>query len=204
MENINTPQKYFEQSLEAFFHPLLSTPLPSDRLYSKGHMWIKNDSASTATIGIDHVGAYFLQPVVSVVLPHTPSRVEQNSPCAWLVLREGTIALRSAVSGIGVESNTQLLDRPYFLLDDPYASGWILRIADTSKSGNDLLSSDDFTPLFHKEMAAIKEKFDAAFHKLQPVVGPTLYDGGEPVKSIYEILGQKKYFEIMSRLFSKA
>ncbi len=57
-------------------------------------------------------------------------------------------------------------------------------------------------PLFQKEIATIKEKFSAAFNKVQPAVGSTLYDGGQPVKSIYEIIGQKKYFEIMSKLFS--
>jgi glycine cleavage system H protein len=203
MEHFNTPQKYFEQSMEDFFQPLFAAPLPDDRMYSRGHMWIKHESTTTATIGIDHVGAYFLRPVVSVVLPQTPSRVEYNSPCAWLVLREGTIALRSAASGIGTESNAELLDHPYLLLDDPYTSGWILRIAETAKSGTDLLNSHNFTPLFHKEMAAMKEKFSAAFNKLQPAIGSTLYDGGQPVKSIYEIIGRKKYFEIMSRLFSK-
>jgi hypothetical protein len=52
-------------------------------------------------------------------------------------------------------------------------------------------------------MAAMKEKFSAAFNKLQPAVGSTLYDGGEPIRSIHEIIGRRKYFEIMSRLFSK-
>ena len=189
--------------MEDFFQPLFATPLPDDRMYSRGHMWIRNESTTTATIGIDHVGAYFLRPVVSVVLPQTPSRVEYNSPCAWLVLREGTIALRSAASGIGTESNAELLDHPYLLLDDPYTSGWIFRIAETAKSETDLLNSNDFTLLFHKEMAAMKEKFSAAFNKLQPAVGSTLYDGGEPIRSIYEIIGRRKYFEIMSRLFSK-
>ena len=203
MEHFNTPQKYFEQSIEDFFQPLLATPLPDDRMYSRSHMWIKNEPTRTATVGIDHVGAYFLRPVVSVVLPQTPSRVEYNSPCAWLVVREGTIALRSAVSGIGTESNTQLLDHPYLLLDDPYSSGWILQIAESGKPGTELFKADDFTPMFHKEMAAIKEKFSAAFNKIQPAVGSTLYDGGEQVKTIHEILGQRKYFEIMSRLFSK-
>ncbi len=189
--------------MEDFFQPLLATPLPDDRMYSRGHMWIKNESTTTATIGVDHVGAYFLRPVVSVVLPQTPSRVEYNSPCAWLVLREGTIALRSAVSGTGTESNAELLDHPYLLLDDPYKSGWVLRIAEAAKPGTELLTSNDFTPFFHNEMAAMKEKFSAVFNKLQPAVGSTLYDGGQQVKSIYEIIGQRKYFEIMSRLFSK-
>ena len=103
----------------------------------------------------------------------------------------------------GSESNAELLDHPYLLLDDPYSSGWVLRIAETAKAGADLLNSNDFTPFVHKEMAAMKEKFSAAFNKLQPAVGSTLYDGGQPVKSIYEIIGRKKYFEIMSRVFSK-
>jgi len=167
-------------------------------------MWIKNDSSSSATLGIDHVGAYFLKPVVSVVLPQTPTRVEQNSPLAWLVVREGTIALRAAVSGIGSQSNDQLLEHPYLLLDDPYNSGWILRVSETETAGTELLSADDFTPLLHKEFVEIKERFSAVFNKMQPSIGPTLYDGGKSLRSIAEIVGQKRYFDITNRLFSRA
>ncbi len=203
MENTSNPHDIFEQSLDKFFQPLFASPLPSDRQYSRSHMWIKNDSPSSATLGIDHIGAYFLRPVVSVVLPQTPSRVERNSPFAWLVVREGTIALRAGVSGIGNESNAQLLEHPYLLLDDPYESGWILRAGRTGDTGTDLLDSDDFTPLFHKEMTAMRERLESAFNKIQPAVGSTLYDGGQPLMDIADIIGQRKYFDIISRVFSK-
>jgi glycine cleavage system H protein len=201
----NTPKEHFERSLEDFFQPLLSVQLPTDRLYTKCHMWVQNDSSSNTTIGVDHIGAYFLQPIVSVVLPQTPSRIEYKSPCTWLVLREGTIALRSAVSGIATEANNNLLEHPYLLLDDPYNSGWLLRTrkSDGKQPRSELLTSDSFTPIFHEEVRGVRDKFAAAFRKLQPSVGLTLFDGGEPVKSVQEILGPKKYFEIICKLFSK-
>ena len=59
MEHANTPQDYFEQSLEDYFKPLLATPLPEDRMYSRSHMWIKNESTPTASIGIDHIRGIF-------------------------------------------------------------------------------------------------------------------------------------------------
>jgi glycine cleavage system H protein len=204
-EHLNTPKEHFERSLEDFFQPLLSVQLPTDRLYTKCHMWVHDDTSSATTIGVDHIGAYFLQPIVSVVLPQTPSRIEYKSPCTWLVLREGTIALRSAVAGIATDSNNNLLEHPYLLLDDPYKSGWLLRIkkSDGKQPRSDLLTADDFTPIFHEEVRGVRDKFAAAFRKLQPNVGPTHFDGGEPVKSVQEILGQKKYFEIICKLFSK-
>ena len=203
--HFRSPKEHFEQSLEDFFQPLLSVQLPTDRLYTKCHTWVHNDTSSTTTIGVDHIGAYFLQPIVSVVLPQTPSRIEYKSPCTWLVLREGTIALRSAVAGIATESNNNLLERPYLLLDDPYNSGWLLRIkkSDGKQPRSELFTSDDFTPLFYEEVRGVRDKFAEAFRKSQPSVGPTLLDGGEPVKSVQEILGQKKYFEIICKLFSK-
>jgi glycine cleavage system H protein len=202
---ITTPKEYFERSLEDFFQPLLSVRLPNDRLYNRSHVWVQDDSASTATIGVDHIGAYFLQPIVSVVLPQTPSRIEYKSPCTWLVLREGTIALRSGVAGIATEANNNLLEHPYLLLDDPYNAGWLLHVkkSDSKEPRSELLTADDFTPMFHEEVRGVREKFAAAFRKSQPSVGPTLFDGGEPVKSVQEILGQKKYFEIICKLFSK-
>jgi len=202
---LNTPKEHFERSLEDFFQPLLSVQLPADRLYTRSHMWAHDDTSATTTIGLDHIGAYFLQPIVSVVLPQTPSRIDYKSPCTWLVLREGTIALRSALGGIAMESNSNLLEHPYLLLDDPYHSGWLLRIKkpESKQPRSELLTSDVFTPIFQEEVRGVRDKFAAAFRKSQPGVGPTLFDGGEPVKSIQEILGQKKYFEIISRLFSK-
>jgi glycine cleavage system H protein len=199
-----TPQEYFERSLEDFFQPLLSVQLPDDRLYTRCHTWVQSDSASATTLGIDHIGAYFLQPIVSVVLPQTPSRVEFKSPCTWLVLREGTIALRSGVAGIATESNNTLLDHPYLLLDDPYNLGWILRItkSEVKQPRSELFSSDEFTPIFRKEVGAVKDRFAAALRRSEPNVGSTLFDGGEPVRSIQEILGQKKYFEIICKLFT--
>lgn len=205
MSNIDAAQDYFDRTVKVFFQPLLSAQFPDDRKYGTCHMWVKSNSDYTSTIGIDHIGAHFLQPMVSVVLPQTPSRVEYNSPFAWLVLREGTIALRSAISGIAVGSNVDLLDHPCLLLDDPYESGWILRIksSEPQQLRRDLRMSEDFTPLVHKEIQGVREKFNGEFRKSRASIGPTLNDGGEPVKSIQEILGQKKYFEIISQLFSK-
>ena len=200
-----TPSQRFERQLEDFFQPLLSVQLPADRLYHRSHMWVRSDSQTSSTIGIDHIGAYFLQPVVSVVLPQTPSRMELKSPCTWLVLREGTIALRSAVQGIAMESNPILLDHPYLLLDDPYDSGWILKVkkgTELRKEG-ELLAADEFDSIIRKEAAELKDRFAASFRRSQPAVGSTLYDGGEPIKSIQEVLGHKKYFELISRIFVK-
>jgi glycine cleavage system H protein len=200
-----TAAEQFDRQLDEFFQPLLAVHLPDDRLYHRCHMWVRNDSQSSYTIGIDHIGAYFLQPVVSVVLPQTPSRMEQRSPCTWLVLREGTIALRSAIQGIATESNPILLDHPYLLLDDPYNSGWILKMAGNAdkKDESGLLTAEEYDPLFRKEVGALKDKFAASYRRGQPDTGTTLFDGGEPIKTIQEILGGRKYFELISRIFAK-
>ena len=205
METSMTPLEHFGHKLDEFVRPILSVQLPSDRWYHPCHLWVKDESPSTSTLGIDHIGAYFLQPIVSVVLLQTPSRVEYDSPCAWLVTREGTIALRSAVPGIAVETNATLVDHPYLLLDDPYGAGWILKVTklEDKKRRSELLPAQDYTPLLVQEVETVKEKFISSFKKCQPGVGSTLYDGGEPLQTIQEILGAKKYFDVISRSFVK-
>lgn len=204
-QNTDEPEEYFKHRLEEFFGPLLAVQLPADRLYTRSHTWVQENSPTLSTIGIDHVGAYYLQPVVSVVLPQTPSRVEANSPCAWLVVREGTLALRTSIAGIAIESNSTLVDHPYLLLDDPYASGWILKIRkpEAKQGRTELFTAEEITPILQKEIGLVKEKFSSAFRKMQPPVGSTLHDGGEPVRTVQEMLGHKKYFEIISRVYSK-
>ena len=205
MEKSMTPLEHFGRKLDEFIRPILSVQLPSDRWYHPSHLWVRDESPSTSTLGIDHIGAYFLQPIVSVVLLQTPSRVEYDSPCAWLVTREGTIALRSAVPGIAIETNATLVDHPYLLLDDPYGAGWILKVTriEEKKRPSGLLAAQDYTPLLVEEVDSVKEKFVTSFKKSQPGVGATLYDGGEPIHTIQEILGVKKYFEVISSFFLK-
>ncbi|MDE3057706.1 MAG: hypothetical protein KGJ59_07100 [Bacteroidota bacterium] len=192
----------FSRLCDEEIHTLLKHLLPCDRTYFRNHTWVKYETPSLNTMGVDHIGAHFLQQIVSVVLPDTPTQVGQNSPFVWLVFREGTIALRSGIQGTITETNGELLDHPLKLATDPYNAGWILRISipmqhQLQKS----LTLNTNLPALKAELAGIKSNLMAGF-QYEQTRSITLYDGGRTLKSIHEIIGEKKYFEIVNNFLS--
>lgn len=93
------PDEGIEFILEKTIGPVNRQGLPGDRLYHLNHMWVYNDRVESVTVGVDHIAAHLLKPIVGVVLPQTPTHVEQDAPCIWIVMRDGTITLRSPVAG---------------------------------------------------------------------------------------------------------
>jgi glycine cleavage system H protein len=197
------PEHCFATVLENHLSHLNVSKLPGDRSYNRSHTWTLEDTDSETIMGCDHIASHLLEPIVGVVLPEIPSRVEQNAPFAWIVLREGTVALISAVSGTAVQSNAKLITHPNLLLDDPYGDGWILRVRtvkeETKKSS--LHSVEDFGPLVNKQVDFIRKKLTAAFQNKNQTAGATSHDGGQPLNNIQEIIGYKTYFDIVSLLF---
>jgi glycine cleavage system H protein len=200
---LGSAQEYFEYAVENFLSPVTKTPLPDDRLYCRNHTWVRRDSDGTAVVGIDHIGAYFLQHNFSIVLPHHAARIHTHAPYVWIVLPEVTIGIRSAISGTIVSTNKNLINDPHIILHDPYSNGWILRAVelDRKKEKNEFYSSEDFTGILQKEAQTLRQKFNQEFRRQQPSVGTTFHDGGTLLKTIPDILGTKKYFEIINQIF---
>lgn len=195
----------FEQALEVAFAPFRDVELPGDRLYHRNHIWIQKDETQCCRVGIDHVGASFLRTIASVVVPHIPVWIERDAPCAWVVHREGAVTLHSPVSGTILQSNQALKEHPHLINDSPYNEGWILCLApdDFQVDLQLLLSPAEATSLFRAELVALRKEFLDLLQLNRPAVGRTLYDGGFPLENIQEMLGIRKYFEIVSRIFEK-
>ena len=203
---LQSAQEYFEYALDNFLSPLPKTPLPGDRLYHRNHTWVRRDSDGTTVMGLDHIGAYFLQRNFSIVLPHHAARIHTHAPYVWMVLPEVTIGIRSAISGTIVSTNKNLINDPHTILSDPYGSGWILRVAemDLKKEKNEFASSDDFSEILQKESQMLRHKFNQEFQRQQPNVGATLHDGGTLIKTLPDIIGTNKYFEIINQIFTRS
>jgi glycine cleavage system H lipoate-binding protein len=198
-----TANEYFSRLCDEEARAIFKQSIPNDRRYFRNHTWLKFETPSVITMGIDHVGAHFLQQMVSVVLPETPTQIERNSPFVWIVFREGTIGLRSGVQGTVMETNGELLDHPMLLIKDPYNAGWILKISVSANEQQTEYAHNKNLSTLRADLAGIKSNFMISFqHEL--VHSGTQYDGGKPLRAIHEIIGEKKYFEIVNNFLSRS
>lgn len=202
-EQPHTAAEHFRRALDAHLLPFDEPELPHDRLYHRSHTWVQEEKEMMYRVGIDHCAIHLLGMITSVVLPQAPVQAFSNAPCVWLIHSDGAVALRSPIPGRVTQVNAALRDHPHLINGDPYNNGWLLRITQrpVDTSGDDLLTAEKMVLLLQAQAHTLRKELLRAFKRLRPHIGQTMYDGGRLVTSIVDVLGPKKYFEIVSRVF---
>lgn len=117
---------------------------PDDLKYTTDHEWTRIDG-DTVTVGITAFAQDQLGDVVYVDLPATGAEVERGQPFGEVESTKSVSDLYAPVTGTIVERNDQLEERPELVNQEPYGSGWMLRIklSDVGQL-DDLLSAEDY------------------------------------------------------------
>ncbi|MGB2870111.1 MAG: hypothetical protein WBD36_16810 [Bacteroidota bacterium] len=200
-KHVSSTREQAEAALDSFFEPLSGYDFPSDRKYGPGHTWVREVNEGEYTVGIDEVGMRLLGSIQSIVMPQAPLHVLGNAPFAWLIHRDGAIALHAPFEGTIVETNAKLVEQPELLQSDPYGEGWIARIgvAD-SPDAKSLQSVHGHTTRVQTELVSLRTDLGKQMEKAS-AVGVTLLDGGTRIDSLAEMIGEKVFLQMVSRLF---
>lgn len=118
---------------------------PGDRRYTTEHEWIKSDGEQYV-VGITAFAQDQLGDIVYVELPKVGDRVESGKPFGVIESVKTASDLYAPASGEVVEVNTELVDQPQSVNDDPYQSGWIIKIRATDPAEIErLLTAEQYT-----------------------------------------------------------
>ena len=141
--------------------------MPLDRLYHRGHSWVRMEADGTATVGLDDFAARMFGKPEKVDLPPVGTHLHVNRP-GWKMRRKGAVVrVLSPVDGSVLATGGP-------------AQGWYLRV-------RPLTSSLDTRHLLHGEEVYcwIANEMKRVGHFLRNTKGvPTLADGGEPLADI--------------------
>lgn len=194
---------YLEQQLNDLLSPFAHEPLPSDRSYSSNHLWFKKEDPLSVTVGLDHLALHVLGPISGIAFTTPPTRAYESSPCAWIIHRNGTLPLRMPIAGTIAQVNGRLNETPWLVGASPYDEGWILQFRPDLGDGvlQKLLSHDQADLLFRKQAEQCGQDCRSAFLKHESGVGTTMYDGGQPVDRIEDLLGPMTFLQIVLRRF---
>ena len=112
---------------------------PEQLLYAKTHEWVHVETdasgAKIATVGLSAFALEVLTDLVYVELPEVGRQVEAGAPFGEIESVKAVSDLSSPVDGEIVEFNPDVADRLDRLADDPYESGWLVKIRITDESG---------------------------------------------------------------------
>jgi len=117
---------------------------PDDRKYHKEHMWVCDDGK----IGITYYAQDQLGEIVYLEVPDPGTEVEAGEAFGEIESRKSVSDLYSPVSGTIKEVNSEVIDAPEIINEDPYDKGWIalIEMSDPSELDN-LMTATEYQEL---------------------------------------------------------
>lgn len=110
--------------------------VPGELRYTKDHEWVRLEG-DVATIGITDFAAGQLGDVVFVDLPAVGATLAEHGTFGVVESVKAVSDLFSPLAGTVTETNGELGGRPELVNEDPYGSGWMIkvRVADAAATG---------------------------------------------------------------------
>jgi glycine cleavage system H protein len=99
---------------------------PENLKYTTEHEWL--DGSTPAVIGVTDVAAEALGDVVYLELPEVGAEVEAGAVVGEIESTKSVSELYSPVSGTVAEVNTEAVDNPEIVNQDPYGKGWLFKV----------------------------------------------------------------------------
>ena len=121
--------------------------IPSDLLYSNDHEWVRLEE-DIATIGITDFAQQELGDIVYIEIETIGDNLQKEQVFGTVEAVKTVSDLFMPISGEVIEFNTALEDTPETVNNEPYESGWIIKIKIENPSQlKHLLSAEQYKQL---------------------------------------------------------
>ena len=121
--------------------------IPSDLLYSNDHEWVKLDG-EIATVGITDFAQRELGDIVYVEIETVGETLDREEVFGTVEAVKTVSDLFMPISGEVLEFNSDLEDNPEAVNEQPYGSGWMIKIKmDNISQIKNLLDADQYKQL---------------------------------------------------------
>jgi glycine cleavage system H protein len=128
--------------------------VPNDLKYTKTHEWVRV-SGEIATIGITDYAQSELGDIVYLELPEPGRILAQDEIFGTVESVKAVSDLYSPVSGEVIEVNQAIVEATETVNEDPYGSGWMIRVRMSNPAEVDeLLRDSDYERMVEEEMEA--------------------------------------------------
>ncbi|TFB12054.1 glycine cleavage system protein GcvH [Candidatus Marinimicrobia bacterium MT.SAG.3] len=121
--------------------------LPADLKYTKEHEWTRIEG-NIATIGVTDFAQSELGDIAWLEMPEVGDETKIGETFGTIEAVKTVEDLYAPISGKIIEINSELLDSPELVNDDPYGRGWIVKLEISNEAEiAKLLSADDYAGL---------------------------------------------------------
>ncbi len=124
---------------------------PNELLYSPDHIWCKKETDGNVRLGMTYYYQEQLKNIVYIDLPKIDALVKRGERFASFESSKTAADLASPISGVVLETNHLLSEKPGLVNKDPYEQGWMVLLKPSHPEEMDsLLSSKEYVDLILK------------------------------------------------------
>jgi glycine cleavage system H protein len=176
-----------------------------DYLYSRDHCWVKNVDPYVVRVGLEQGFASILLSPKAIALPSVGDKVRRSETCCWIILEGGTIPISSPVEGIIYAINANIYDEPHKLPTQPLTQGWLFEVQTQEEDLTSLalLTKTDVEKHYTRDMTRFNKMLKDSIKASHMSIGATLADGGQVLQDVSQMLGPKRYHELIKSVFCK-
>jgi glycine cleavage system H protein len=125
---------------------------PEDSRYTTSHEYVHPEANDVVVIGITDYAQKELGDVVFVELPQVGTQFEPGDEFGSIESVKAVSELFSPVSGVVVEINEALADKPELVNTDPYGDGWMMRMKMAiPEEVDELMTAEEYDEYCEKE-----------------------------------------------------
>jgi glycine cleavage system H protein len=125
--------------------------IPNDLYYTENHEWISIDGKEVV-VGISEHAQEELGDIVFVELPSVEEELDQFEEFGVIESVKAVSDVFMPVSGVIVEVNEDLMDEPEKINEDPFGSGWLIKVEIKDKGELDeLMDSKEYEAFLEEE-----------------------------------------------------
>lgn len=124
--------------------------IPQQLHYTKTHEWVKKED-EFLTIGITDHAQTMLGDLVYVELPEIETNFEEGQECAVVESVKAAADVYCPVPGEVVEVNSDVIENPQLINEDPYGKGWLFKVRPFDKNELGLLNATDYSKVVASE-----------------------------------------------------
>lgn len=106
------------------------------------NLWYSEEDG-IITIGINEDGLEDITEINTIDLPPEQEKVEADTAFGSVESDDGTIDIVSPFDGTIIEVNSQVVDDPAVLMEDPYEEGWLVRVEVAGEIDDEEEDDDD-------------------------------------------------------------
>jgi glycine cleavage system H protein len=169
---------------------------PARLAYHPGHSWLARERKNTVRFGADEFAAALAGRVDSIDLPKPGQWIRQGQKVLSLHRGGQKTDMVSPTEGEVMEINTEVLENPALLREDPYGRGWLVsvHVPDEETTGRNLVPKS----MVRNWMRESVERLYA----LQPkLAGAMAADGGRPADDLLAAVPDVDWKDVTGEFF---